>query len=41
MLEKNVIDGPGQGKTLGESLIPNFSHRCAAVAAGIARVGWS
>jgi epoxyqueuosine reductase QueG len=38
MLKKVIL--PGFGKS-PMNLVPNFSHRCAAVAAGLGRVGWS
>ncbi len=28
-------------RSMAETLVPDFSHRCAAVAAGLGRVGWS
>ncbi|MHA1527005.1 MAG: hypothetical protein ACTSQD_08230 [Promethearchaeota archaeon] len=31
----------GQRLPMPESLVPDFSHRCAAVAAGLGRIGWS
>jgi epoxyqueuosine reductase len=37
-LKKMIL--PGLRKT-PMGLVPNFSHRCAAVAAGLGRVGWS
>ncbi len=40
MLRK-MLDNPAQRKKMGENLVPDFSHRCAAVAAGLGRVGWS
>ena len=38
MLKKAIF--PGFRKST-MNLVPNFSHRCAAVAAGLGRVGWS
>lgn len=38
MLKKMILEGV---KKIPMNLVPNFSHRCAAVAAGLGRVGWS
>jgi len=38
MLKKMIFSG---FKRSPMTLVPNFSHRCAAVAAGLGRVGWS
>ena len=40
MLRKTLIEGASQ-RPMAEMLVPDFSHRCAAVAAGLGRVGWS
>jgi epoxyqueuosine reductase len=40
MLRK-TIENPEQRRKMAETLVPDFSHRCAAVAAGLGRVGWS
>ena len=37
-LKKVILTGL---RTTPMDLVPNFSHRCAAVAAGLGRVGWS
>ena len=38
MLKKLILEGFRKSPM---NLVPNFSHRCAAVAAGLGRVGWS
>ena len=38
MLRKVILGGLRKSPM---NLVPNFSHRCAAVAAGLGRVGWS
>ena len=38
MLKKLILGGFRKSPM---NLVPNFSHRCAAVAAGLGRVGWS
>ncbi|MHA1257232.1 MAG: hypothetical protein ACTSPS_16705 [Promethearchaeota archaeon] len=40
LLRKTLVEG-AKSRTTNESLVPDFSHRCAAVAAGLGRVGWS
>lgn len=40
LLRKTLEEGAKQ-RPMGETLVPDFSHRCAAVAAGLGRVGWS
>ncbi len=40
MLRK-MIEEAARQRPMAETFVPDFSHRCAAVAAGLGRVGWS
>ncbi len=40
LLGKTLVEG-AKSRPTNEALVPDFSHRCAAVAAGLGRVGWS